>query len=426
MPGRVETILGGWWRIGDDKFHRCRTMDVSLDGGLIVVESPLEIGQKVELHLDVDTELSIHLEAQVLSQRPIFFGKQFLTGVTYQFLKASDRSMFGLWIQRQLASEIVDGKSYLQPARPNPERQGVDPGFGSSLRLTYPESPWKLLVSRFTAMIPWVETEGLPDERRAEHRGQVGMELTLDVDGRSFPCELLNVSLSGAALFLRTTTLTEISKGENWPGTGRTSQGNLVVPRDSLLIGGRRCGVKVVWRLAAETVSEGSDTGRAYGLQFVEPPTKVRKTFVGDLLRRIDYDPRQVRSELRFPVTISVTLVEDGQSQEIAGKTVDLGVGGALVSFSEPVKVPGGGIMTLVLPRAGAESVSLTMSVRVLRQTKSSETADEASTSAIYGLAFRKGQGEARLKLSRWLTGRMRVQTLQELFPDMPGTARGL
>ena len=192
-------------------------------------------------------------------------------------------------------------------------------------------------------MIPWVETEALPDERRAEHRGQVGMALTLESDGKSFSCDLLNVSLSGAALFLRSSTLKEASSAGNWPLLGRSSQANVLVPKDSLLMGGRRCAVRVAWSLIAAAVDEGSEPGRVYGLQFVDPPQEVRKTFVGDLLRRINYDPRQVRSELRFPVTIPVTLKEDGQSQEVSGNTLDLGVGGVLVSLTAPVKVPGGG-----------------------------------------------------------------------------------
>ena len=109
VSSRVEEILNGWWRRDGEKFRRCKTLDVSMDGALVVLDTELEDETAFEIHLDMDAEWSVALNAVVLWQRPIFFGRQQLTAVNYRFQQASDHSMFGLWMQRKLKSDAKKG-----------------------------------------------------------------------------------------------------------------------------------------------------------------------------------------------------------------------------------------------------------------------------------------------------------------------------
>lgn len=401
--GRVETILGGWWKRNDEKFRRCRTMDLGLDEGVIVLDHPTDPGDVFELHLDIEAEWSVKLEAKTISTRPIFFGKQHLTRVAYRFVKSTDRSMFGLWLQRQLADKTLGGKEYLKPVARNPSRQGEEPVLGPGPRLTFVEDRWRQALSKLTSRIPWREAAPVPDDRRHEHRGQVGLSLDLLLPKFRLPAELLNVSWSGACIFIETGALGK----HRWPPTGKKA--DLVVPDSSLLIGSRRCPIELVWSHEVKVV-DGEQHGRAYGLRFQGKGPAIKRTFVGDLLRRLRYDPRQVRKELRFPLALPIQVRTQGA--EIAGRTVDLSAGGARLLLVSPVETPSDGFVELTLPD-NARGQNVELSLRFLREVPG------PAGGHCYAVAFRRAQPEAHLKLSRWLATRMRVQTLAELVPEL-------
>lgn len=399
-PGRVEAILGGWWKRRNEKFRRCRTMDLGIEEGVIVLDALAEEGEEFELHLDVEAEWSVKLRAKALSSRPIFFGKQHLTKISYRFVKSGDRSMFGLWLQKQLADKTVGGKEYLKPVARNPERQGEEPELVPGPRLTFIEDRWRRALASLKAKIPWKEAAPVPDDRRSEHRGQIGLALTLLSTDYRYPAELLNVSWSGACIFIESSAVGR----KAWPVPGQKA--DLVVPDSSLLIGSRRCTVELIWSEEARVADCEEQHGRAYGLRFAGRGPETKRTFIGDLLRRLRYDPRQVRKELRFPLNVAVTVQLAG-GEERRGKTLDLSVGGARLLLDKPVETPSDGLLEISLP--GRQKVL--MSMRFLREVPTS------SGGFCYAVAFRKAQPEAHLKLSRWLATRMRVQTLQELEP---------
>lgn len=405
--GRLETILGGWWKRDEEKFRRCRTMDLGLEDGLIVLDSALEEGEQFELHLDIEAEWSVRLRATTRSSRPIFFGQQHLTRVSYRFSKGSDRSMYALWLQQQLAGKTVGGKEYLKPAEPNPARHGDEPVLGRSSRLAFVEDRWRRALSTLKARIPWREAAPVPDDRRSEHRGQVGLALTLLSAHFNLPAELLNVSFSGACIFIEGSAL---DKKATWPVLGKRAE--LMIPDSSLLMGSRRVSVKLIWSEEAVVAGE-PQRGRAYGLRFAGGVAEVKRSFVGDLLRRLRYDPRQVRKELRFPLSVPVKVRAYGEP--LRGKTLDLSAGGARLLLEGPVATPGDGFIEMQLPGKAGKADPVSLSARFLR-----EVAGPAG-GYCYAVAFRKAQPEAHLKLSRWLASRMRVQTLEELVPELHG-----
>lgn len=403
---RVETILGGWWKRGEEKFRRCRTMDLGIEEGVIVLDAPLKEGQEFELHLDIEAEWSVKLQARVLSSRAIFFGKQHLTKVCYKFPKISDRSMFGLWLQKQLADQTVGGKAYLKPVARNPERQGEEPELSPGRRLTFVEDRWRRALASLKARIPWREAAPVPDDRRAEHRGQVGLSLTLLGGSYRLNAELLNVSWSGACIFLESA---KVGRGA-WPSAGDLAE--LVVPDSSLLMGSRRCPVELVWSEEARVADGEQQLGRAYGLRFRSKGPEFKRTFLGDLLRRLRYDPRQVRKELRFPLVLPAKVTSG--NKVLDGRTLDLGAGGARIQLRTPVSTPSNGFVELTLPGSGsAKAQQIRLSLRFLREVAGPEEGHS------YAVAFRQAQPEAHLKLSRWLATRMRVQTLSELVPEL-------
>lgn len=406
-PGRVETILGGWWKRGEEKFRRCRTMDLGVEEGVIVLDSATSPGEEFELHLDIEAEWSVKLKATTMSSRPIFFGKQHLTRVSYRFVKSGDRSMFGLWLQRQLADKTLGGKEYLRPVARNPERQGTEPVLAPGTRLTFVEDRWRRALASLKARIPWREAAPVPDDRRSEHRGQVGLALTLLSHRYRYAAELLNVSWSGACIFVEAS---EVGRGA-WPSPGHKA--DLMIPDSSLLMGSRRCTVKLVWCEEARVADGQQQHGRAFGLRFVGRGPDIKRTFVGDLLRRLRYDPRQVRKELRFPLVVPVTVRTE--SQNLRGRTLDLSAGGARLLLPSAVATPSDGFIEMTLPDGG-KGQQVSFSMRFLREVAG------PGGGLCYAVAFRKAQPDAHLKLSRWLATRMRVQTLSELVPDLMST----
>ena len=403
-PGRVETILGGWWKRGEEKFRRCRTMDLGVEEGVIVLDADTKPGEEFELHLDIEAEWSVKLRARTVSSRPIFFGKQHLTRVSYRFAKNGDRSMFGLWLQRQLADKTLGGKEYLKPVARNPERRGTEPELQPGARLTFIEDRWRRALSTLKAKIPWREAAPVPDDRRLEHRGQVGLSLTLVSHRYRYAAELLNVSWSGACIFIEASAVGK----QSWPSPGHKA--DLMVPDASLLMGSRRCTVKLIWSEEARVADGQQQLGRAFGLRFVGRGPDIKRTFVGDLLRRLRYDPRQVRKELRFPLVVAASVRAQGEN--LQGRTLDLSAGGARLLLPSPVTTPSDGFIELTLPDA-ARGQKLSFSMRFLREVAG------PSPGYCYAVAFRKAQPDAHLKLSRWLATRMRVQTLDELVPDL-------
>lgn len=400
---RVEAIVSGWWKGSGGSFARCRTMELGLHEGVIVLDAPTEAGQEFELHLDVEAEWSVRLKATSVTSRPIFFGQQHLTKVLFRFVRGTDETMFSLWLQKQRAERNAGRKDYLKPAARRPARQGEEPVLGPARRLAYLEARWRRALSRLKSRIPWREAPPVPNDRRSEHRGQVGLAVTLLSQRGRLEAELLNVSWSGACIFLESAAVA----GGKWPGVG--DEAELVISESSLLIGSRRCPVTLMWCQEAQALDGEPAQGRAYGLRFTRRGPELKRTFMGDLLRRLRYDPRQVRKELRFPLQLPVTVSALGQT--LSGHTLDLSAGGARLALPSSVTTPCDGFVELTLTEGSGRPQKVRLSVRFLREVPLSEPGFG------YAVAFRKAQPEAHLKLSRWLATRMRVQTLGDLEP---------
>lgn len=415
---RVEEILNGWWRLPGEKFRRCKTLDVSLEGALLVMDSELGEDTRFELHLDMDAEWSVALNGTVLWQRPIFFGKQQLTAVSYRFQQSSDQSMFGLWMQRKLKTELRKGlQEHLAPLALPTQGTSEEHVLEPAPRIQFLESPWKRLLGSLTAKIPWIESEPLPQERRRESRGEVGLSVSLETESEIVNAEFLNVSLSGVCVYVPDPDSTggmfsgsrlEVLEGQRM---------ELVVSRKSMLLGARRCKAEVVWRLRAEGPEKTS--GMVAGLRFTDSPNTVKHSFVGDLLKRINYNVRQARSELRFPRRLPVKVEIAGQSV-IEGHTLDISAGGASLLLSQELEVPCNAVVRVELVSKGRPVGVVGLSSRLLRYTVDNEGRN------CYAVAFRKGQHQERIKLLRWLANQLRMQELDELIPEFEGATDGM
>ena len=406
VSARVEEVLNGWWRLPGEKFRRCKTLDVGVGGALVVLDAVLEPDTQLQIHLDMDAEWSVALDAHLLWQRPIFFGKQQLSAVNYKFQDSKDESMFGLWMQRKLKSEVKSGsEEHLAPVVLSQPKAEPEPSLDPAPRIQVIDGPWRRVLSQVTAKIPWFDSEPLPNERRSESRGQVGLIVTVETETEKIQAEFLNVSMSGCCLFIATDYLPAgiFSTGFKLEKGQRV---DLIVSPNTMLLGAGRCVGEVVWHRPAEGPNQRK--GLVTGLSL----PKVKETFVGDLLKRINYNVRQVRSELRFPSQVSVE-VEVAEQPIISGKTLDISAGGACIVLPDKLTVPCNAIVHLELKSR------VTLSARLLRCTVDKEDRN------CYAVAFRKGQSKERLELSRWLSNQMRVQDLDELIPNFSTTGSG-
>jgi hypothetical protein len=406
VSARIEEVLNGWWRLPDAKFRRCKTLDVGLGGSLLVLDAVLEEGAEFEIHLDMDADWSVAMDAQVLWQRPIFFGKQQLTAVNYRFQESGDQSMFGLWMQRKLKSDVKRSlQEHLAPVVLSQPKSRPEPVLEPAPKVQVVVGPWKRVLSQLTAKIPWFESDPLPNERRSESRGQVGLTVTMETEVERIQSEFLNVSVSGCCLFIPTDYLpTGLFAAGFKLEVGQRVE--LIVGQNSLLLGGSRCPAEVAWYENAEGPKQ--TRGVIAGLRF--PSSK--NTFIIDLLKRINYNARQARAELRFPCSVPLTLELSG-GQKMLGATSDISAGGACVVLREKVAVPCNAIVRLELNPA------VTLSARLLRDTVDKEGRN------CYAVAFRKGQSKERLELSRWLSSQLRMQDLDELIPNFSSTETG-
>lgn len=420
ISGRVEEILTGWWRMGDSKFERCKSLDLSIDGALIVLDRDLPDDCQIDLHLDMEADWSVSLDATILWQRPIFFGKQQLTAVKYKFRKAADQSMFGLWMQRRLSTRNAASNEHLKPVVLSKPKQEWKPSIEPAPKVNLREPSWKKTFSQLTAKIPWTESDPLPNERRSEARGQVGLTVRCETNNESLAAEFLNVSLTGLCLFLpRPEREAQGGFFSRKPGLkiGIGEKVELVVPEDTLLLGSTRCPAEVIWSHEAELEGSTDMTGVVLGLRFKTNPQQTKRTFVGDLLRRINYNVRQVRSELRFPRTLPIVVQTDNK-ERIKGFTLDISAGGARVCLPVELQTPAN--VTVYIDLGGEDEVvhQVTLSSRLLRRTVDNEGRN------CYAVAFRKGQTREHIELSRWLAGQLRVQDLHELVPNFSRTLK--
>lgn len=414
VSARIEVILEGWWKLGEGRFQRCKTLDVSLDGALIVLDSTIEDGTKFALHLDVEADWSMPLEAKILWQRPIFFGKQQLTSVTYRFLKTADRSMFGLWLQRKMSETEGPKAVHTNPVVLSAPKPDVHPSLGPAPQISRVESKWRQTLSHLTAKIPWIEAEPVPQERRVESRGQVGLKVRLEWEGETWDAEFLNVGLSGAGMFVPISPDLEKRWAPLAPGVSL----DICLPESQILLGGSRCPAQIVWSYKAELKDQESRSGLAVGVRFLSKPPVTRRTFIGDLLKRIDYNVRQVRSELRFPREIPVFLVlPDGDRVE--GYTTDISAGGASINLPVELPTPYDIALHLDLGEGSGRVHFVKLSSRLLRRVV------DKDGRTCYAVAFRKGQGGEYLELSRWLASLLPVQGLRELIPNFSKVRMG-
>ena len=138
---------------------------------------------------------------------------------------------------------------------------------------------------------------------------------------------------------------------------------------------------------------------------------ELKRTFVWDLLRRINYKPSQARTELRAPCQIDV-LIETQDGVMHKGCTQDISVGGAQIILDAALTTPGNARVFLDLGEGKGRREATCFSARLLRAFVDREGRN------CYAVAFRKGQTREHLELSRWLAGQLRVQNLDELIPN--------
>lgn len=414
ISGRVEEIVSGWWRQPGGKFEKCKTLDLSMDGALIVVNTLLDEGLDFELHLDMESEWSAAFEATILWQRPIFFGKQQLTAVKYRFKKSEDRSLFGLWLQRRLAAEKKPGVKITDPVVLNEPKPSVEPSIEPAPRLSLRESRWKKTFSQLAAKVPWTEPQSVPEERRKEPRGQVGLTVVFEWGGEHWRAEFLNVGMSGVCLFVP-----RVADGdEGLPALKKDEVVELVLPELNLLVGRNRCPATVVWKKAAELERDKRQTGLVLGLQF-NTATEVKKSFVGDLLKRINYSLRQARSEVRITRVLPVIVAIGKVKYE--GITVDISAGGASLRLAEDLETPQNIQFSVNLEMSeGKEDRWVTLSSRLLRC-----TVDKQGRNC-YAVAFRRGQEKEQTELSRWLAQQLGSSNINELIPNFSAFQKGM
>lgn len=414
ISGRVEEIVSGWWRSPGEKFQKCKTLDVSMDGALIVLDSVLDDNEKFDLHLDMEAEWSVAFDAWVLWQRPIFFGKQQLTAVKYRFKKAEDHSLFGLWMQRKLAAEKKPGESVTDPVVLNTPMEEIEPSLEPVPKISVRESKWRKTFSQLAAKAPWAEPQSVPEERRKEPRGQVGLAVIFEFDGDYWKAEFLNVGLSGVCLFVPGLNL----EVDGLPQLKKDDQVDLVLPEFNLLVGRNRCPAQVVWQKEADLQRDRPEHGLVIGLQFSTIPT-VKKTFVGDLLRRIDYNLRQVRSQVRISRSLPVEISNGKETYRAT--TVDISTGGASLLIDEEVETPQNIQFSIELTDDdGKGEPATTLSARLLRRTVDKEGRN------CYAVAFRKGQERELTELSRWLAVQLGSNNLDELRPNFSAVQKGM
>ncbi|MGE0488258.1 MAG: PilZ domain-containing protein [Vulcanimicrobiota bacterium] len=396
---RVEHVVHGWYRLGQEKFRRCKTLDMSLQGALLVVDhlfAPEE--KRFELHLDLDADWQIALFAEPLWQRPIFFGKQFLTAVTYKFKNSQDKSMFGLWVQR---SKTSDGErpDYLEPPRTSPmaSKSSFEEELHVPSKVVTRTQRWRQLLANVRAVVPWVDEEKLLKCRRREPRIPVGMRLRLLHDGQQTSVELLNISRHGLRVYVE-----QPSKLRN--------EAVLILDEDSLLVGRRRLKVTRLWDLETER------SGRVFGMGLAEPAEVVDQSWLGDLLRRLQYDLVEPRQALRLPVSVPVRVLAEDREILADGETVDIGLGGALLEVDAALPVGN----TVVVSMCDGEEINFDLLARVLHQDASQGVGFR------YGVAFFKGRSQSHLQLSRALSKRARWWSLDSegRSPAGPATLR--
>ena len=158
--------------------------------------------------------------------------------------------------------------------------------------------------------------------------------------------------------------------------------------------------------------------GYVVGMRFAESSPTVKKSFVGDLLKRINYNVRQVRSELRFPRRLPAR-VEVSGLEPFEGYTLDISAGGVSIILTQHLETPCNAVVKLKLAARKKDSNIVSLSSRLLRVTVDNEGRN------CYAVAFRKGQSQERLQLSRWLADQLRMQDLDELIPEYVGTEEG-
>ena len=406
VSSRVEVIVMGWWKQEGSKFERCKTLDLSMDGALLVLDRPLVEGTKFELHLDMEADWQIPFDAEVLWQRPIFYGKQQLTAVKHRFQKSQDRSMFGLWCQRQLANLSSSARSHLDPVVLSSRKPDIVPTIEPAPKISLIESGWKRTFSHLTAKIPWFEVDPLPHERRSEARGQVGLTVDLESEAGSWKADFLNVSQSGVSLFIPFCQ----SSGSQALRLVTGSKVELSLSESNLLLGASRCSAQVVWTHKAEREGDEDVTGLVVGLCFPDKKVAAR-SFVRDLLRRINYNPRQVRSEMRFPREIKVLVQFDGEDR-VKGETIDISTGGAQIQLPGVFETPQNVTVHLDLSLRKGVLRQVALSSRLLRH------AVDKQGRNCYAVAFRKGQTQEQIELSRWLAVQLPMQGLSELIPN--------
>ena len=365
---RVETIVHGWYRLKGHDLKRCKTMDVSERGCLLLVEEELETEMQFELYLDFESDWEVELVATVLWQRKVFYGSQIITAVSYDFVRSGDKSLLGVWLRKRIDPEQSSDYSHLAPK---------DAKAPLELQKPMPVEPelerWRSLFQTLKSKLRWLPSRPILKNRREYPRIPLGMELRTEWKGKKHPAQLLDISAYGLRVHVT---------------GGPIGREPLVwVPKDTLLIGRRRLATRCVWTLPS------TSGGEIAGLTVIETEDQLDASWFIDLLRRADYYKHQPRTAIRVPLRVPV-LVEDSDGQEMArGETLDLGVGGALLQLDR--ELPKYEMFSLIL-QAPEESIRLAAQI-----VDGQESEDGVRLRA----SFAPGETEAHLRLSLLLGG---------------------
>lgn len=364
---RVEMIVHGWYRCLGQELTRCKTMDVSERGCLLLVEEELEEGGQFELYLDFEADWEVELLATVLWQRKVFYGRQIITAVSYDFARSGDKSLLGVWLRKRIDPELSKDYRHLAPKDPNAPLNTHAP-----LPVEPEMDRWRELFRSLRSKLPWLSTRPVLKSRRAFPRVPVGLDLAVEEQGKKREAQLLDVSAGGLRIHLQDPV------GKNpvvW------------VPKRTLLIGRRRLSTRCCWQMPSTA------GGQIVGLEVIEDEDDLEASWFTDLLRRLDYYNYQPRTAIRVPLTVKAVLFDKSGQEVAGGNTLDLGVGGALLQLDRDL--PKYEMFSLVLE---APEKPVRLAAQIVHR---HETEEGVRLSA----SFSPGDTEDHLRLSLLLGG---------------------
>lgn len=100
---RIDMKIPVWLRGQDGGFDRCNTLNLAVGGALLDLDRSLEVGTRLEVHLDLGDGWEVICDAVVVRARPVFGGRRHATAVKLRPRNRSDRNWLPIWFRQQAA-----------------------------------------------------------------------------------------------------------------------------------------------------------------------------------------------------------------------------------------------------------------------------------------------------------------------------------